>query len=173
MNLIITCPRHFESETREEISGILSEMGDNNPNITITEMPGIITILTKLNSLDVVKFIQEKILDEPWVIRYCLRIIPIKNTVKTNLESILNEIKNQIDIIEPQETYRITVEKRNSTLSTKEIIDKIANNITNKVSLEEPDWIVLIEIIGNETGLAVLRKESIISVEKIKRSLTD
>lgn len=173
MNLIVTCPRHFESETCEEINGILSQMGDDNPDITITEMPGIITIVTQLNPLDVVKFIHEKIMDEPWVIRYCLRIIPIKATVVTNLESIVNEIKNQLDVIEPQETYRITVEKRNSILSTKEIIEKIANNISNKVSLEEPDWIVLIEIVGNKTGLAILRKESIISLQKIKRSLSD
>jgi tRNA acetyltransferase TAN1 len=173
LNLIITCPRHFESEASQEIGGILSQMGDENPDISITEMPGIITILTLLNPIDVVKFIHEKIIDEPWVIRYCLRIIPVEITIESNLDLIVNEIKNRLVVIEPKETFRVTVEKRNSALSTKEIIEKIANMISNKVSLEEPDWIVLIEIIGNKTGLAVLRKESIISLEKIKRSLSD
>ena len=171
MNLIITCPRHFETEASDEIRIILSKMGDDEADITVTEMPGIITVVSKLNPLEVVQFIQEKIMDEPWIIRYCLRIIPIKTTIETNLESIVNEINELIDVIKPQETFRITVEKRNSSLSTKEIIDKIASNISNKVSLEKPDWIVLIEIIGDKTGLSILRKKSIISIEKIKRSL--
>jgi len=51
MNLIITCPRHFENETLEEIKGILNEMGDTNPIISITEMPGILTISTKKPTL--------------------------------------------------------------------------------------------------------------------------
>lgn len=172
MNLIITCPRHFENETLEEIKGILNEMGDTNPIILITEMPGILTISTKINELEVIKNIQEKILDEPWRIRYCLRIIPIQSTVTTNLEDIRKEIRKLIGVINSDETYRITIEKRNFNISKNEIIKEIANYLTNKVSLEDPDWIILIEIIGNTTGLAVLRKESIVSVEKMKRSIS-
>ena len=173
MNLIITCPRHFEGETKEEISGILREIGDDNPSISISEMPGIITVSTRLNPVDVVNFIREKILDEPWAIRYCLRIIPIQRSLTTNLEEILKEIPKLIEVINPNETYRITIEKRNFDISSNEIINQIAKNITNKVSLEEPDWIILIEIVGNKTGLSVLRKNSILSLEKIKRSLSN
>ena len=172
MNLIITCPRHFENETCQEIKKILDEKGDSEPIISKTEMPGIITISTKLHELEVVKTIQEKILDEPWSIRYCLRIIPIQCTVNTNLEDIQKEIQKLVDVINSDETYRITIEKRNSSISKNEIIEKIANNLTNKVSLENPDWIILIEILGDTTGLSVLRNNTIVSVEKIKRSLS-
>jgi len=172
MNLIITCPRHFENETLEEIKGILNEMGDTSPIILITEMPGILSISTKINELDVVKRIQEKILDEPWSIRYCLRIIPIQSTVTTNLEDIQKEIRKLVGVINSDDSYRITIEKRNFNISKNEIIKEIANNLTNKVSLEDPDWIILIEIIGITTGLAVLRKGSIVSVEKMKRSIS-
>jgi len=173
LNLIITCARHFEEETKEEIIGILNEIGDSTPSISITEMPGIITVSTKLDPFNVVKFIREKILDEPWIFRYCLRIIPIQSTLTTNLEVILQEIPKLIGVISPDETYRITIEKRNFNISSHEIINQIAKNITNKVSLEKPDWIILIEIIGNETGLSVLHKDSIASIEKIKRSLSN
>lgn len=173
MNLIITCPRHFENETLDEIKGILNEMGDRDPDISITEMPGILTISTKINELEVTKKIQEKILDEPWSIRYCLRIIPIQSTVNTNQDDIRKEIEKLIGVIKSGETYRITIEKRNFEGSKNEIIKEIAGNLPNKVSLEDPDWIILIEIIGITTGLSVLRKDSIVSVEKMKRSISN
>ena len=70
-------------------------------------------------------------------------------------------------------TYRISIEKRNSELSSKEIITKIANKIKNKVSLEFPDKVLLIEILGNKTGVSILKKSDILSTEKTKRSMSE
>ena len=53
------------------------------------------------------------------------------------------------DQIEEKESYRILIEKRNSDISSKEIITKIANGIKNKVSLDFPDKVILIEVLGN------------------------
>ena len=88
MNLIITCARHLESETRQELLDILEKIGDSEPEITITNMSGILTAETKLESIGVIKKIKEMLLDEPWCIRYCLRIIPIQKITETKIESI-------------------------------------------------------------------------------------
>jgi tRNA acetyltransferase TAN1 len=71
------------------------------------------------------------------------------------------------------ETYKISIEKRSSDLSSQEIISKIANKIKNKVSLEFPDKIILIEILGNKTGISILKKTDVLSVEKTKRSISE
>ena len=173
MNLIITCPRHFEEEASEEVKRILIELGDQEPKIIISCMPGILTGITSLNPIESIEKIREKILDEPWSIRYCLRIIPIQGVCKTNIIEIEDEILKKIGVIKSEDSYRITIEKRNSKVSSDEIISKIAKNISNKVSLERPDWVILIEIIGDEAGVSVIRNNNILSVEKTKRSLSD
>ena len=173
MNLIITCPRHFEEEASEEIKRILIELGDQEPKIIISSMPGILTGITSLNPIESIEKIREKILDEPWSIRYCLRIIPIQGVCKTNIKEIEDEILKKIGVIKSEDRYRITIEKRNSKVSSDEIISKIAKNISNKVSLDNPDWVILIEIIGEEAGVSVIRNNNILSVEKTKRSLSD
>lgn len=173
MNLIITCPRHFEEEASEEIKRILIELGDQEPKIIISSMPGILTGITSLNPIEAIEKIREKILDEPWSIRYCLRIIPIQGVCKTNIKEIEDEVLKKIGVIKSEDSYRITIEKRNSKVSSDEIISKIAKNISNKVSLDSPDWVILIEIIGDETGVSVIRNNNILSVEKTKRSLSD
>jgi len=173
LNLIITCPRHFEEEASEEIKRILIELGDQEPKIIISSMPGILTGITSLNPIEAIEKIREKILDEPWSIRYCLRIIPIQGVCKTNIKEIEDEILKKIGVIKSEDSYRITIEKRNSKVSSDEIISKIAKNISNKVSLDSPDWVILIEIIGDEAGVSVIRNNNILSVEKTKRSLSD
>ncbi len=173
MNLIITCPRHFEEEASEEVKRILIELGDQEPKIIISSMPGILTGITSLNPIESIEKIREKILDEPWSVRYCLRIIPIQGVCKTNIKEIEDEILKKIVVIKSEDSYRITIEKRNSKVSSDEIISKIAKNISNKVSLDSPDWVILIEIIGDEAGVSVIRNNNILSVEKTKRSLSD
>ena len=173
MNLIITCPRHFEEETSQEMRKILSEFGDDEPKITITKMPGILTTQTILEPIDTIQKLREKIIEEPWSIRYCQRIIPIQGDCPANINEITEEILKNIGVIKTEDSYRITIEKRNSNISSEEIISNIAKNIPNKVSLNNPDWIFLVEIIGNEAGVSVIPNNTILSVEKVKRSLSD
>lgn len=173
MNLIITCARHLEPETTDELSAVLAQFGDENPEISRTSMSGVLIAKTKLVPFEVIKNIREKIVDEPWSIRYCLRIIPIEQVVDTNLEEISTQVFSLMKKVNEKESYRITIEKRNSDISSAEIISKIADNITNKVSLEKPDWIALIEILGNKTGVSVLKSDDVFSLEISKRELLE
>ena len=85
----------------------------------------------------------------------------------------MNAAGKLVKKIKEDESYRITVEKRNHEISSKLIISKLADEIQNKVSLEKPDWVILVEIIGNKTGLAVLRDEDIFRLEITKRELME
>ena len=173
MNLIVTCARNLEGEAEEEIIDILDELGDPDIKISVSNMSGIITIQTKLDPIEVVRKMKEILLDEPWSIRYCLRVIPIQKIVETNLEKIQECISSISNNIEDDESYRILIEKRNSDISSKEIITNIANQIKNKVSLDYPDKIILIEILGIVTGISLIKKSDILSLEKTKRSMSE
>ena len=173
MNLIVTCARHLEGDTEDELIDILDKLGDSNVKISVSSMSGIIMVETKLDPIEVVRKIKEMVLDEPWSIRYCLRIIPIQKIVETNIDEIEKMISSMSEEIEEKESYRILIEKRNSDISSKEIITKIANGIKNKVSLDFPDKVILIEILGIVTGISILKKSDILSLEKTKRSMSD
>ena len=173
VNLIITCPRHFEDDTKNEITTIIQECGDQNPQITITEFSGILSVNTTVNPLDVIKKIRQKLEDEPWEIRYTSRAIPLYDITKTDITQITDAAKKQASVLRPDDTYRITIEKRNSSISSGEIITQIANSIPNKVSLEKYDWIILVEVLGAITGVSVLKDSDILSVEREKRGSLD
>jgi tRNA acetyltransferase TAN1 len=169
LNLIVTCARHFEGETEQEIELILDELGDDNPQISMSEFSGILYINTSIEPLDVIKKIRQKMEDEPWSVRYAMRIIPISQITKTDVKEIADAAIKQAKKLELNHTYRITIEKRNSSISSGDIITQIANKIPNKVSLEKYDWIVLVEILGTITGVSLLRDEDILSIHREKR----
>jgi len=173
MNLIVTCARHLEGDTEDELIDILDELGDSDVKISVSSMSGIITAETKLDPIQVVRKMKEMLLDEPWSIRYCLRVIPIERVIETGIEEIEKTISSMSNQIEEKESYRILIEKRNSDISSKEVITKVANKIKNKVSLDFPDKIILIEILGIVTGISIIKKSDILSLEKTKRSMSD
>ena len=173
MNLIVTCARHLEGETEDELIDILNELGDSDVKISVSSMSGIITVQTKLDPIEVVRKMKEMVLDEPLSIRYCLRIIPIQKIIETKIDEIEKMISSMSEQIEEKESYRILIEKRNSDISSKEIITKIANGIKNKVSLDFPDKVILIEILGIVTGISIVKKSDILSLEKTKRNMSD
>ena len=169
MNLIITCARNLESETKNEIRKILDELGDQEPEILNVGMRGILMVNTIIEPSKIIDWVKNKIIEEPWLIRYCLRIIPIQRITDTEIDKIKQNVIKLKDTIQKNDSYRITIEKRNTSISSNEIITEVAEIFPNKVSLNQPDWIVLIEIIGNETGISILKNDELFSLDKAKR----
>ncbi len=169
MNLIITCARNLESETKNEIRKILDELGDQEPEILNVGMRGILMVNTIIEPSKIIDWVKNKIIEEPWLIRYCLRIIPIQSTTDTEIDKIKQNVIKLKDTIQKNDSYRITIEKRNTSISSNEIITEVAEIFPNKVSLNQPDWIILIEIIGNETGISILKNDELFSLDKAKR----
>ena len=159
----------MEMEAINEVTHILDEFGDPNSKSSKTEFSGIIKIETVMELLELIEKFRDKIENEPWELRYCSRIIPIQKTCETDLISIKDNVIELISSIKANETYKISVERRNSELIRNEIISNIANLLSNNVSLEIPDWEIIIQILGNETGISVVPANSILSISKIKR----
>ena len=169
MNLIITCQRNLEEPTILEIQNILERFGDTDAIIDKTIFSGIIQIETKIDSMNVLDGFKDLIEDEPWLIKYCSRIIPIQEECESKLDHITDKVNSLSSIIKKNETYRITVEKRQSSLHTKDIISKIADSLSNKVSLENSDWEIIIQVLRDRTGISIIPPNSILSVHKQKR----
>ena len=169
MNLIITCARNLELETKNEIRKIFDGLGEQEPEILNVGMRGILMVNTIIEPSKIISWVKNKIVEEPWLIRYCLRIIPIQMITETEIDKIKQNVIKLKDTIQKNDSYRITIEKRNTSISSNEIITEIAKIFPNKVSLNQPDWIILIEILGNETGISILKNDGMFSLDKAKR----
>ena len=170
MNLLVTCARNLETETKNEIGKILDEIGDQESEVLNVGMRGILMVNTGIEPSKIIDWVKDKVVEEPWLIRYCLRMIPIQSVTETDMSKITKDVIKLKDVIQQNDSYRITIEKRNTDMSSTEIITEIAKIFPNKVSLNQPDWIILIEILGNKTGISILKENEIFSLDKAKRA---
>ena len=170
MNLLVTCARNLEAETKNEIGKILGEIGDQESEVLNVGMRGILMVNTRIEPSKIIDWVKDKVVEEPWLIRYCLRMIPIQSVTETDMSKITKDVIKLKDVIQQNDSYRITIEKRNTDMSSTEIITEIAKIFPNKVSLNQPDWIILIEILGNKTGISILKENEIFSLDKAKRA---
>jgi tRNA acetyltransferase TAN1 len=122
------------------------------------------------NPKALLSFLSDFVRSEPFRVRYILRVIPIDKVVDTKLEEIAKAVKDLAQSIGPGETFRITIEARDSPYSDKKLIDALADAVDRKVSLDSPDKVVLLEIFGEYSGISVISPQDIVSVQKLKRA---
>lgn len=115
-------------------------------------------------------FITDFVRSEPFKVRSIMRIIPVDRVVDTKVQDIVDAVKELSSAIGPGETFRITIEARDSPYQDKKLIDAIADVVDRKVSLDSPDKMVLLEIFGEYSGVSVISPHDIISVTKLKRA---
>ena len=150
-----------------EIARILAQNGDKQARIRMTLARGIIGVNTSLNARLVVRLLPAILKNDPSAIQCAFKWVPIDLWTSSDLEAIKAGVTGLKNSVEPNETWRMTVEMRRYTALHKiEIIREIAEIFDQKVILENPDKNVRIEILGNQAGISVLRPQEEFSIAK-------
>lgn len=169
-DLLVSSARGNEAEANSEIRYIIGELGDRQSITDKTDVSGLTVVRSSLEPLTIISNLRALLRTKPWQFRYVLKIKPIQEVVDSNIADIQSSTARLANKIGVNETFRVSVEKRKSNLSTREIIDAVASSIKRKVDLTAPHKIVLVEVIGSYTGISIISQNDVFSVEKEKRS---
>jgi len=167
-NLLATTYRGNEARARSELRYLLEQIGDPAAHIAKTGISGLIVAKTALDPFEAIRKLREILKERSYEFRYMLRIMPIEKVLRTNLEQIQNAATELGSKIGDGETFRVTVEKRFTVTSSRDIIEAAAAVVKRKVNLSKPDKILLVEVLGGFTGVSVAKPNEIISVLKEK-----
>jgi tRNA acetyltransferase TAN1 len=168
-NLIVSTYRFREEDAQDEILELLDKFGDQAAESEIIEIKGMILVQSSLDPFAVIDKLKELVVSEPWQVRYILRVLPVQVVVPTRLDTIIQAASELIPKI-GNDTFRVTVEKRHNSLGSMQIVKAIADQISNKVDLDNPGWIILVQVLGGLTGLSVLRPNQTFSSVVEKRN---
>jgi tRNA(Ser,Leu) C12 N-acetylase TAN1 len=165
-NILATTERINEDRAGSELWMLLRAAGDETPKVERMGIWGILVAKTSLDPTEAVAKIREEFIKKPDGVQALFRVIPIQRLVPTTLEEIAKAATELGVAIPADASYRITVEKRRTKLGGHEIIDAVADKFTQKVDLENPDWFILIETAGKQTGVSVVRSANMLNVQK-------
>ncbi|MBU7029728.1 MAG: RNA-binding protein [Theionarchaea archaeon] len=101
------------------------------------------------------------------------RVIPLDAVVSAHLPDITKEtIAIAQKKLKKGESFAVRCKRRGFSISSKEIEQKIGAQIVetfkNPVNLDNPDKVVLIEIIDKKAGISILKKDGIVKKEVIE-----
>jgi tRNA acetyltransferase TAN1 len=169
MNLLVTSAKGLEARASAEFKEIALLSGSRKLTIERSAYDGVIEVEAE-NPKALLTFITDFVKSEPFKVRFIMRLIPVDKVVDTKMDDIVKAVKELSSSIGQSQTFRITIEARDSPYKDKELIEAIADAIDRKVSLDSPDKVVLLEIFGEYSGVSVLAPDEIVSIPKLKRT---
>ena len=167
-SLLVTTWRGNENNARSELKRLLEAIGETSPSVDKTGVSGLIVAKTISDPFEVIGQFRTILHARPYEFRHALRLMPIEKVVHTDLDQIKEAVAQLSSRIGEDETFRVTVEKRFTTIRTHDIVEAAATIIKRKVNLKNPDRILLIEVVGGFTGLSLMKPNDAISVLKEK-----
>ena len=165
----MTSAKGLEARASAEFKEIALLSGIRKLTIDRSAYDGVIEVDVE-NPKALLSFITEFVRSEPFKVRFIMRIIPVDRVVDTKVDGIVKAVKELAPAIGPGETFRVTIESRDSPYSDRELIDALADAIDRKVSLDSPDKVVLLQIFGEYSGISVISPHEIVSIQKLKRA---
>jgi tRNA acetyltransferase TAN1 len=173
-NLLATTSRGNERQMCSELGYLLKdELGDPTPMVGKTGIRGLVAAKTSLNPCTAVEKLRAILQEHPYKFRYSLRIIPIEKVVPTTLDEVKRAASELATHLAENETFRVTVEKRFTSLHSRDLIEAAVTGIDaagseRKVDLVNPDKIMLVEVLGGFTGMALIKPNDVLAVLKEK-----
>lgn len=159
-------PRRYYGPAKREIVRIFRRLGDAQPSVEKSGVPGICVAHTALDSRDVIARCAQLQQGEPQAFRFTLKWVPVDYWCEKSLDAIKRLIEEQVaPRIGAQETWAMQVEKRGwGEYHTAEIIQRLAEAIDRKVSLKAPDKLVRVDILGSAVAVSLLRPGEVFSI---------
>lgn len=170
-NLLATTDKITMSGASSQLWMNLRAVGDPEPKVNKTHVKGVIQGATSLDPVEAIRLMRGHMKTETGRYDLLYRVMPVLSWVKTGIDEIVEEVKSQKTRIGAEDSFRVTLEKRKTELRSRDVIEAVAETIDNPVDLENPDWIVLIEIMGEHTGVSVVSGDAMFNVQKERAAI--
>ena len=166
---LIGCPRNYEKDACIEARYLFTCI-DLTLACKKLQMPGLVIGACKdtLQIHEITRQLREILEEDAFGFNFVLKLTPLETMVPSEKDEILKACSQFHERIDPKETFKIIVKKRFTSLRSLELIESIGELVPRTVNLSNPDKIIIIQVIGDETGIALLRPEDIISIAKMK-----
>ncbi|MCE7743092.1 MAG: hypothetical protein GOP50_11645 [Candidatus Heimdallarchaeota archaeon] len=153
-----SCARTLERNSSSEIYYLLTEILDcKDVSVSpITAIAGLTLTSFDEDSLIIIDRIQKEIEEDNSVLQFTLKLVPIQYRIPSSLEGLKEFSSFFADQIQEDDTWKINLRRRHSALEREDIITTLASEISKgKVSLENPKYYLIVEVVGKWTYLAL------------------
>ena len=167
-NMIVTFDPNKTASAKAEVERLLRDINET-ARIEESAINGIFK-LTVSDPKSIVKKMVEMCKNTPEKFNRTFHWTPVDRWCKTNISEMQEIVKDLAGKISENESWKMTIEKRQCDEHERELITKLTGVVNrDKVDLKDPDKIIRIDIMGDETGISVLSREEYLNVTRFRR----
>ena len=169
-NLLVACPRDRERAATSEIRYFIGDLlGDSELKVSRTPISGLLACRTSLDPFEVIRQLRVFAEENPYQFRFAIRFAPLEMCVDSEMGKIVEATEKLLPKIDESDTFRVTVRRRHTELENMEVVKAVAEVIPRNVDLDSPDKTVMVEIVGEWTGISILdSKEDVLSIMSMR-----
>jgi tRNA acetyltransferase TAN1 len=156
--ILVSSARTLERNSSSEMFYLLSEiLGYEDVDVQpVSDISGLSIATFSENPILTLEKIKTEIEKDSSILQYSLKLVPIQYRTNSSIEKMEGIMEIFNDQIGEDDTWRITLRRRHSQLSREEIIHSLAEVITNgSVRLENPDYYIIVEVLGKWSYLSL------------------
>ncbi len=162
-NLLVTYSPAHPGKAEHEVRALLDDFGEfeivdsATPGVFLIHVKSPHSVVTQLRKLPRDSF------------EATFKWVPVETWVKTDTGEIGKILKSYNSKIAESESWRLMLFKRQyDDHSTSDLIQLLTDNIDREnVDLKNPEKLVVVEIVGDRTGLSLLNKGEYLDTQKL------
>ena len=98
--------------------------------------------------------------------------VPIECWVPSDEKSMANKVKELAEGISPRDRWKMHLHKRHSNYDYESLIIRLTDPINKgTVDLKHPNKILVVEVLGDQAGMALVNRDEILDVNEIRKEL--
>ena len=168
-NLLVSILPLAPGRARQEVLARLRDLTDAVPEAVPVLARGILAVKVALEPREVVQRLRARCERDPRAFRYTLKWVPVDRWARPELAAMTEALVCLRRRIGPNETWRMTVERRTDTrrLDPHQVIRSLAELIDARVDLSHPDKVLLLQLFDDWVAFTLIAPSETFSVVKV------
>ena len=167
-NLLVTYDPAHSGKAKEEAQALLEAAGEKAEFLE-SDIPGLFLLRTGKDPKKLTRELRDVVEENPEQYKYTFHWIPIEKWCKSSVDDMSRAMKEIDSRMSDDESWKLELGKRQHEGKSTDLIVKLTENINHpKVDLKNPQKIVKVEIIGDHAGIALLDRNELLDIPKIK-----
>lgn len=171
-NILVTFHQNAKVLAEEEVRRNLKEVGASLEQLGESEVEGLFEALVIGDAKRAVADVRALCYDRPGAFQHTHHWVPIELWVPCEEQDMVDAAKELGKGIGEGDRWMMHLHKRHLPAHTTDLLMLLTEPIdAGIVDLEDPEKVVVVEILGGRAGMALVRKDEILDVNKVRGSL--
>ncbi|HOK28335.1 MAG TPA: THUMP domain-containing protein [Methanomassiliicoccaceae archaeon] len=169
-NVLVTYHPNEKAEAEKEVATVLRDAGIRLEDMMESIVPGLLHLRVEGDGQSQMRKLRDFALHFPDVFRHTHRWIPIEQWLRSTPDTMVTAARVFGERIGEDERWRVTLESRlYDGPSDRELVRMLADEIdAGPVDLENPQKMLIVEIIGEYAGFSLLSPEEYLDVNEAR-----